>query len=419
MAYRDYAIKDLVSLRKDLELPHFGHADFFVIVKPYEEDDPFRYLTSDNENIDSVLRPQNEEHAELAREYHETLRQMESYAAQLCAYQSRKHCFSLCFFGPYARLLRWDRAGFVASHRFKYGHENPNKRCPDGGYLQAFLRRYAQMGLSQRGYDTTILQAFPEEEKLFEEVVTKHVKEQRRLPDGETLRRYVLQHYEPGYVLKIAVHPQLPRREASKCKDEETPRVLVSDDASAKESASKAISATTLTDPDTTVEAFASHVTSAIDAYIQSLYDIDVNYSLPSKTPSSNEGTSDPGPSGGHPRSRCRQHVKTQYFLVSKPVSTPHKLWDRATQGWWAVKMPDPTLDEEEQPQMAFLKSQWRDMSSGWDLEGDTMVELVESGVPNVSDVFCHGYVQDEGRSDGGKVKRTNIPLFILLHSLI
>ncbi|KAK0470342.1 uncharacterized protein EV420DRAFT_1250434, partial [Desarmillaria tabescens] len=71
---------------------------------------------------------------------------------QICAYagatmtmQFRTHLFTVLIFGPYARLLRWDRSSVIVSRRFNYA-EHPL-------ILFRFYKRFAQLTLAQRGRD--------------------------------------------------------------------------------------------------------------------------------------------------------------------------------------------------------------------------------------------------------------------------
>ena len=88
-------------------------------------------------------------------------------------------------------------------------------------------------------------------------------------------------------------------------------------------------------------------------------------------------------------RSVCRKYTDIQYFLVSTPVAMPLTVANRGTRGYWAVKVPDSGIEKDYK--IAFLKDTWRDDSKGLEIEGEVMVELVESGVKFVSDVFCQG----------------------------
>ena len=58
------------------------------------------------------------------------------------------------------------------------------------------------------------------------------------------------------------------------------------------------------------------------------------------------------------------------------------------------MKIPDSSLGEKEY-NIAFLKDTWADDSQGFEIEGEVMVELVESGVKFVSDIFCQGDVPE------------------------
>ena len=89
-----------------------------------------------------------------------------------------------------------------------------------------------------------------------------------------------------------------------------------------------------------------------------------------------------------------------QYFLVSRPEACPRSTAGRTTRAYWAVKLPDPDKPDEN-PKVACLKDTWRIDCEGAEKEGDILVDLVEGGVCNVSDIFCQGDVPDhvEGQS--------------------
>ena len=74
------------------------------------------------------------------------------------------------------------------------------------------------------------------------------------------------------------------------------------------------------------------------------------------------------------PRSNCRKYTSIQHFLVSKPVTTSLTVSNRGTRSYWAVKIPDPSLDEKDY-KIAFLKDTWADDSPGFEIEGEIMAE--------------------------------------------
>lgn len=89
----------------------------------------------------------------------------------------------------------------------------------------------------------------------------------------------------------------------------------------------------------------------------------------------------------------CRKYKTIQHFLVSRPVAAPSSIHGPSARGYWAVKVPDARMKEEYC--ISFLKDTWRSAGSETQKEGDIMVELVEAGVPYVSDVLCHGDVEN------------------------
>ena len=50
---------------------------------------------------------------------------------------------------------------------------------------------------------------------------------------------------------------------------------------------------------------------------------------------------------------------------------------------------------QDDKHQIAFLKDTWRADVADMEPEGDVVVDLVESGVPHISDIYCQGNVDD------------------------
>ena len=82
-----------------------------------------------------------------------TLNQVISDAALVFAMQQRTHHFTVIFLGPMARLVRWDRAGVVATRKFDYTAE-PEK-------LERFFWRFIRLSAAQRGHDPSATRILP------------------------------------------------------------------------------------------------------------------------------------------------------------------------------------------------------------------------------------------------------------------
>jgi len=80
--------------------------------------------------------------------------QLCSYAAAHAGSQFRVHTFTLSICGRSARFIRWDRSGATVTRSFNYIEQ------PD--ILAHFFWRYAHLNHSQRGYDTSVSPASPE-----------------------------------------------------------------------------------------------------------------------------------------------------------------------------------------------------------------------------------------------------------------
>ncbi|KAJ8487866.1 hypothetical protein ONZ45_g14177 [Pleurotus djamor] len=73
--------------------------------------------------------------------------QLVTYLVEMAARQRRTHIFVVFVFHPYARLIRWDRAGIVVSEKFEY--------VEDCSVLSDFFFRYSQLTKEAQGYDRT------------------------------------------------------------------------------------------------------------------------------------------------------------------------------------------------------------------------------------------------------------------------
>ena len=328
---------------------HFGFMEFFIEVKGRESDDVFQDPAAEADRSKHEFIPNRKD-----RRTRQTLGQITSYAAELCARQHRSHCFSISICAYYARLIRWDRAGAIVSERFNFVR-NPEWLC-------SFFWRYSRASDLQRGFDLTIVKASKEEEDTFKRVVEAHVKEQRQLKDGDAqlLKAAVNVHYEPGRVFKIPIEPQIPKRYLDEPKRQESP-----DESPQPRDKLASIS---ITEP--------------------------------------SAQTDDPSPSSENSLPKCRWTRTKQFFLVSRPVQSPSSVASRATRAYWAVKLP--SLDSgAEEAQIAFLKDTWRGDSDGdkMEKEGEVFMELIAAGVPNVSDIFCQGDVLDRDEETQGQME--------------
>ncbi|KAI0323477.1 hypothetical protein GY45DRAFT_1376296 [Cubamyces sp. BRFM 1775] len=103
-----------------------------------------------------------------------------------------------------ARIMRWDRAGLIATRQFDI-HDNPEILCE-------FVWRYAHMSEAQRGMDMTVIAANEAEETLFRMAIESHVVLQLGL-SGKPLQAAVCQHYQPNAVCAISVFDVVTREE--------------------------------------------------------------------------------------------------------------------------------------------------------------------------------------------------------------
>lgn len=362
-----------------------GCAELFVQTKSTSREDPFldpedgadlrshNFVKEEEEADDDDEEIEEEEDREEDNgDNHEgiirrNLGEIAISAAELCARQHRTHCFSISIYGTTARLFRWDRAGVIVTRSFDL-LEKPEILC-------LFVWRYSRATDVQRGYDTTVSKATHEEEMKFKAVVMTHIKQQLSLPD-DRVHELIREHYKPNAVFKLPIYPVIPQEQVRPDNEpgnsDETGRISYAWDKLRKEHDEACGEGSKQTTLDRT------RMTGSSEAGIE---------------------TQEKSRSSERPLSKCRKYSNIQYFLVSTPVAMPLTAANRGTRGYWAVKIPDPILGERDY-EIAFLKDTWADNSPGFEIEGEIMVELVESGVKFVSDIFCHGNVPDnEGKA--------------------
>ncbi|KAI0671018.1 hypothetical protein C8Q78DRAFT_1033465 [Trametes maxima] len=122
-----------------------------------------------------------------------------AFATEVLARQHRSFVFSISMAGSRARLLRWDRAGCVASEAFDI-REHPEHLC-------TFIWKFTQGVNSSRGYDPTVVSASDELEEQFRTAIRKYVNMQLGL-EGEDLEKALCRHYSPGHVAVVTVYPR-------------------------------------------------------------------------------------------------------------------------------------------------------------------------------------------------------------------
>ncbi|OSD00256.1 hypothetical protein PYCCODRAFT_1469588 [Trametes coccinea BRFM310] len=83
----------------------------------------------------------------------EVLHQITQHAVLVLDNQQRTHFFTFLVLGVMARILRWDRAGLLATHKFDY------TKKPE--YLARFFSRFGRMSPVQRGHDPTAMRILP------------------------------------------------------------------------------------------------------------------------------------------------------------------------------------------------------------------------------------------------------------------
>ena len=414
---------DLCLYRKDIlnqvlvvenqYIANFGLADIIIEVKRDPKSDPFIDAKA-NSVLGHVFIRDTPSYLD---KIEQTLGQIAAYAAAVCARQYRTHCFTISIFGPIARIIRWDRAGAIVSRAFNYHDEEQ--------WLTEFARHYSNATYAQQGYDMSIEKASAEEEIHFVEVVQEHVKGQLALSDNENMDEYMKVHYEKDKVFKVAVYPQEKIKPDHASDDKEIDKPA--SDGEGDEDAAHSIppspeqSGTSIgadsDDGSTTND--ANNMLGPVEgddgnpflvnyenecAGAQAVQDPEPVQESPPGTVTGEELPKEASKQKPKCTSISEKYTSVQYFLVSKPVVAPASIAGRSTRGYWAVKLPDESLGETEYT-IAFLKDTWRTSVPGSEKEGDIMVELIEDGVKNISDIFCHGDLTECSDADYVKCK--------------
>ena len=128
----------------------FSKMELFVELKFAESSNPFRDPKDPRQPQAGSFRFEND--SDVSRLHRG---QLCSYEAAHTGSQLRVHTFTLSVCGPSARFIRWDRAGAVVTRSFDYIKE-PH-------ILANFFWCYAHLNHSQRGYDTSVSPASPED----------------------------------------------------------------------------------------------------------------------------------------------------------------------------------------------------------------------------------------------------------------
>ena len=86
--------------------------------------------------------------------------QLLSYAALVFKFQKRLFHYIVIFFGRYARIIRFDHSGIVATEKIDY--------TTDGARLTEFFVRYGRYGAANRGHDPTATRIDPKNKDMAE-----------------------------------------------------------------------------------------------------------------------------------------------------------------------------------------------------------------------------------------------------------
>ncbi|KAG6843116.1 hypothetical protein H0H87_007676, partial [Tephrocybe sp. NHM501043] len=144
-----------VYLKEGLDLSQrktqFDRLELHSELKPSSSQDAFR--DPPDNAPEQELRTWEFRH--FSKEGNSTRGQLIHYGTQWLARQHRNHGFTIFIFGPYARFIRWDRAGAIVSRKFIYKE--------DSSPLVEFFWRFSRLDAAGRGQDPTVRRASDEE----------------------------------------------------------------------------------------------------------------------------------------------------------------------------------------------------------------------------------------------------------------
>ncbi|KAI1785209.1 hypothetical protein LXA43DRAFT_1100553 [Ganoderma leucocontextum] len=117
-------------------------------------------------------QPNNEP---VADERRKVLGQLLAYAELIQKYQQREYHYVVLFLGLYARVIRFDRSGVVASEKINYQ--------TDGPALTDFLARYCRAGAAKRGHDMSAKRIIPDND-LYQALITHGEEAAKQKPES-------------------------------------------------------------------------------------------------------------------------------------------------------------------------------------------------------------------------------------------
>ncbi|OCH85839.1 hypothetical protein OBBRIDRAFT_281591 [Obba rivulosa] len=189
-------VADKMKGANDTYETDFARTEFFMDIQQNEDGDFFQDppVGTSRRHAAFIRSVEDDERQEAL---YRSLARNIAFADQTFLEQYRVGYFSISVCGLSARLLRWDRAGVVVTEAFNL------KKQP--GVLCEFLWRFAHASNPERGYDCTVQDIYPFEEKLFRDAIKRHVKLQLFISHDKPVERAVLKHYKPGALVALMV----------------------------------------------------------------------------------------------------------------------------------------------------------------------------------------------------------------------
>ncbi|KAH9889421.1 hypothetical protein C8Q73DRAFT_793618 [Cubamyces lactineus] len=291
---------------------------------PFDESNP----SGDHEDASAVRK--------------DILGQIMCYSGYIFDNQRRTHHFMLIIFGKMVRIIRWDRAGVVATKPFDY------VAYPE--LLLSFIWRFARMTPAQRGHDPTAT----------------------RIDRDSFLGRLMLDRAQAPKSQDTGTDASTDNVEQKN----DTPSTTTP----AQPAMSPRQSITTRSQPETTSAQVPTTVPTQLD--------------VSDDHPRAAFEKSLKGDATIWWRLRVDDANGPRYFLVGKPHFRASGLAGRGTQTFVAVDEADPYGP------FVYLKDAWRVAHTGIEQEGKILEQLNSEDdggpVPNVPTVRCHGDVENQ-----------------------
>ncbi|KAI0333041.1 hypothetical protein GY45DRAFT_1320339 [Cubamyces sp. BRFM 1775] len=281
------------------------------------------------------------DHEDTSADRKDILGQIMCYSGYIFDYQRRTHHYTLIIFGRMVRIIRWDRAGVVATKPFDYvAHPE---------LLLCFIWRFARMTPAQRGHDPTAT----------------------RISRDSALGKLMLERAQPPK--PQAAGPGVPTDKVDQKHPQECTQATTASPQTTSQPTTTPAQPTSIPGQPTTTPARPA---------------------IPGDHPRAAFEKSLKGAATIWWRLRVDDAKGPRYFLVGKTHFRASGLAGRGTQTFIAIDEADPYGP------FVYLKDAWRVAHTGIEQEGKILERLNSDDdggpVPNVPTVRCHGDVDNQ-----------------------